>query len=171
MSKGFSRSLRRGAPAQSPISRSRILLSAVAITVANGSSAPGIGTAVVGDLPEGNILVLGAVAYIKFDATGDTDATATWNGDYSVGSAPNADADLTDAADFDLIASTAVGPAVARVSPVTRGVNAAQSMLDNTDGSLEVNLNLMIDDADQSGAVSVLATGYIDIAFIVLSDD
>ena len=157
--KGLPRSRSHAPAIDADIVKLRLPVAAVAMTIANGSSAPGIGTVVIGDLPEGNLLMLGGVAYLQFDATGDTDATATWNGDYAIGSAPNADADLTDATDYDLIASTAIGPAVARVSPVTRGTSAAQAILDNTDGSLEVNLNVMIDDADQSGAVSLTVTG------------
>ena len=45
-------------------------------------------------------------------------------------------------------------------------------MLDNTDGSLELNLNLIIDDAavsadDQDFTVD----GYVDLIYAVLGDD
>lgn len=174
MSKGLPRSLGRQNPQASVITKQRIVVSNVAVTVANGSTAPGIGSAVIGDFPEGNILLLGAVAQLKFDATGDTDATTTWNGDYGIGTAPNADADLSDATDIDIVQSTAIGPAVARVTPVTRGTSATAgcgNIVDNTDGSLEINLNVMVDDADQSAAISLVVNGFVDVSYIVLGDD
>lgn len=172
--KGLPRSRSRGAPIASPIIKQRIRVKDLAVAVANGSSAPGIGTSVLGDLPQGNILLLGAVAQLTFDATGDTDATTTWNGDYGIGTAPNADADLSDATDIDIVQSTAIGPAVARLSPLTRGVSATAgcgNIVDNTDDSLELNLNVMVDDADQSGAISLVVNGFVDLAYIVLGDD
>lgn len=172
--KGLSRSLARGKPQVSPIVKQRIRVTNLAVAVANGSSAPGIGSSVLGDFPQGNILFLGAVAYLQFDATGDTDATTTWNGDFGIGTVPNADADLSDATDVDIVASTAIGPAVARVSPVTRGVHTAANtgtVLDNTDDSLELNLNVMVDDADQSGAISLVVNGIVELSYIVLGDD
>lgn len=172
--KGYPRGNSRAIPLAAPIVKKRIKVTDLALVVANGSSAPGIGTAVIGAFPEGNILLLGALAQLKFDATGDTDASATWNGDYAIGTAPNADADLSDATDIDVVQSTAVGPAVARVSPVTRGTSATAgsgNIVDNTDGSLELNLNVMVDDADQTAAVSLTVNGFVDLAYIVLGDD
>lgn len=135
-----------------------------------GATGVGFGTAVIRDLPEGNILLLGAVAYLQFTKL-DAGTLATFDGDYAIGSAPTADATLN-GAEVDIIPSTALGAATAGVSPMARGANATQVILDNTDGSLELNLNLLIDDAsvsadDQDFTVS----GVVTLAYLVLGDD
>lgn len=168
MSKGLPRSLSRGAPALNPIIKQTFTVSALAISVA-GTTGVGFGTVVIGDLPEGNILFLGAIAYFQFNSA-DTDITATYDGDYAIGTAPTADATLS-GAEVDIIPSTALGAATAGLSPMVRGANATQAMFDNTDGSLELNLNLLIDDATISGTADMTASGFVQLAYIVLGDD
>ena len=76
--------------------------------------------------------------------------------------------------EVDLIQSTALGAATAKVSPVARGTHAVAitgTVLDNTDGSLELNLNLLIDDANISGAADFTATGVVELSYIILGDD
>ena len=49
---------------------------------------------------------------------------------------------------------------------------ATQAMLDNTDGSLELNLQLIVDDADISADnVDFTVEGYVLLLLSVLSDD
>lgn len=58
------------------------------------------------------------------------------------------------------------------MSPRARGTNATQAILDNTDGSLELNLNLLIDDANISAdSQSLTASGELHIVYSVLGDD
>lgn len=173
MAKGLPRSRSRGVPVLSPITKLTIPIRNKTIAVANGSSSPGQGTLRLGGLPAANLLFLGAVAYLQF-STADADITATWEGDFSVGTVPTADTDLADAGEADLIPSTPVGPAVAKLSPVTRAASTdalGGGVIDNTDNSLELNLNLLIDDASQSGAADFTVNGYIVVALIPLGDD
>lgn len=165
--KGMIRSLARNPFAQ-PVRKLSIPVRALALSIA-GTTGVGFGTVPIGDLPPGNILFLGAVAYMQF-TTADGDVVATYDGDYSIGSAPTADAALA-GAEVDIIPSTAMGAATAGVSPVVRGANATQVMLDNTDGSLELNLNVLIDDVSISGTGDFLVSGVLHIAFTVLGDD
>lgn len=167
---GLPRSLARMVPtaAATPIVKQTIPVTAKPIAVVDG--APGYGTVVIGDIPEGNILLLGAVSYLRFSSA-DADLIATFDGDYSVGTVPTADTDLADAGEADLIPSTALGAAAAKVSPLVRGTNATQVVLDNTDGSLEVNLNLLIDDASISGAADLTVDGVVMLSYVVLGDD
>jgi hypothetical protein len=171
--KGLPRSRARGAPALAPITKQRILVKDLAISVA-GATGVGFGSAVAGGLPQGNLLFLGAIAYLRFSeiAGGDADVTDTFTGNFSVGTTATADATL-DSTDANLVASSAISAATAGVSPITRGASAADAseVLDNTDGSLEANLNLLIADATISGTGSMLANGYIELAYIVLGDD
>jgi hypothetical protein len=171
MGKGLRRSL--GGVAANPQAQTVVKMTvpvrAVAVTV-NGATGIGFGTAVIGDLPEGNILLLGSVANLNFVGSG-TGHVATFNGDFSIGSAPNADTALA-GAEVDIVPSTAVGPAVANVAPQARGVLGTPLMLDNTDGSLELNLNVLIDDADISAnGVIFTVTGAVTLLFAVMLDD
>jgi hypothetical protein len=141
----------------------------------DGLTGVGFGSAVLGDFPEGNILLLGAVSYMSLAGSGaDANLVDTWSGDYGIGTTPAADATIT-AGDVDLVQSTAMGPAVAEVSPRTRGTSLAADtgeIHDNTDGSLEINLNVLVDDASiDADGVAMLANGELQIAYIVLGDD
>lgn len=167
MGKGLPRSLARG-KGQYTVKKQKFAFKDVAISVA-GTSGVGYGSAVIGDLPEGNILFLGAVAYATF-TTSDSDVQATYDGDYSVGTTATSDATLS-STDANLIGSTALGAATAGVSPTARGTGVTAAILDNTDGSLEVNLNLIIDDANISGTGDFTASGVVEIAYGVMLDD
>lgn len=171
MAKGLPRSIGRATPVQAVINKLVLPVDAVTVSVTDG--APGHGSAVVGDLPEGNILFLGAVGYLSF-TTSDADVIASFEGDYSIGTVATADGNVSDAGEANIIASTAIAAATAKVSPVTRGVgdgSLAGVVFDNTDGSLEINLNLLIDNASISGNADFSATGYIVMSYIVLGDD
>lgn len=143
----------------------------LSITAAAGVAAAGFGTAVLGYFPEGNILVLGGISYLQF-LTSDADIIATWVGNYSVGTVPNADVTLT-GTDVDLITSSAISAATAKLSPITRGVGAAVALFDSTDSSLELNLNLLIADASFTDSQSAIftANGYVQLVYTVLGDD
>lgn len=164
--KGLPRSLGRGASAAT-VAKVNIPIRNVAVAVADG--APGFGTVVIGDLPEGNILLQGAVAYMQFQ-TADADVIATFDGDYGIGTTATADNAIA-GTDVNVIPSTALGAATAKLSPIARGANATAVMLDNTDGSLELNLNLLIDDASISGAASFTVNGVLVLVYAVLGDD
>lgn len=167
--KGLPRSLGRGLNT-APIVRQTVALAAT-VTVA-GTTGVGFGTAVVGDLPQGNILFLGAVAYAQF-TTASANVTTAFDGDYSIGSAPTADATLS-GSEVDLVQSTPLGAATGKVSPLARGINAAAicgTVLDNTNGSLELNLNLLIDDANISGSADFTVAGSLVLSYIILGDD
>jgi len=141
------------------------------VSVADG--APGFGTSVIAGLPQGNILFLGAVAYLQFQTT-DADITATFDGDFSIGTVPTVDNDLADANEADIIPSTAMGAATAKLSPVIRGVSTdalGGLIIDNTANTLELNLNVLIDDAAISGAAIFTANGTVSLAYLVMGDD
>ncbi|HVJ14520.1 MAG TPA: hypothetical protein VM686_03730 [Polyangiaceae bacterium] len=171
MGKGLPRSSARGAAARQDVIRQTITVSNLALLV-DGATGVGWNSVVAGDLPEGNILLLGAVSYLQFTAGGTI--STTFDGDYSIGTTATADATLA-SGDIDIIPSTPLGAATASVSPRVRGVMTASvcgTTYDNTDGSLELNLNLLIDDANISADNEpVTANGVIHLAYIVLGDD
>lgn len=173
MGKGLPRSMSRGAAQRQEVLKQSIVVENVALSVA-GATGVGWATAVIGDLPEGNILLLGAVSYMQF-FTADANPAATYDGDYAIGTTPTADATIT-GTDANIIPSTALGAATAKLSPLARGTQADGAftgvVLDNTDGSLELNLQLLIDDANISAnGVPFTANGVLHLAYIVLGDD
>lgn len=142
------------------------------VTVTSTGAAVGFGTAQISDFPEGNILVFGALANAQF-YTADGDIAATFDGDFAIGTAPTADADFGDTGEANIIASTAFGAATAGLSPALRASMVTPVMFDNTDGSLEINLNVLVDAAniaDDSSAVFTV-TGDVWIAYAVMGDD
>lgn len=170
MTKGLSRSISRGKTV-APIVKQAITVKNLAIAVA-GTTGIGWGTAVIGDFPAGNVVFLAAVSYLQFSSS-DGDIQTTYDGDYAIGTAPTADLTLS-GAEVDLIPSTALGAATAGLSPMVRATHAVAvtgTVYDNTDGTLEVNLNLLIDDINISGTADMLANGVVYLSYIMLGDD
>lgn len=174
MTKGLARSLSRGNALAQPITKQTIAFEDVTVTVSATGAAVGFGSAVVADFPEGNILFLGAVAYVAFAGSGsDANLADTWNGDYSMATAPLADAAIDADAERNVIYTSAIGPAGSEVISQVRGEKSGVTVFDNTDGSLEINLNLTIDAADitDDQSVDITASGVLHLAYIVLGDD
>lgn len=175
MTKGLAISHTRGNPQHAPILKMVLGLNAFAVTV-DGATGVGWGTAVMSGLPEGNFMLLGAVANVQFSGSGaDAGLGDTWAGDFGVGTTPATDGTIT-AGDVDIVPSTALAAATAEVSPRTRGVQADGAfcgvIFDNTASTLEVNLNLLIDDVDISAdGVAITADGYVIISYVMLGDD
>ncbi len=169
--KGYPRGLSRGDPQQQEIVKQTIAFKDLAVEI-DGATGVGFGSAVIGGLPEGNILLLGAVAYAAISGPTSASLGDTWSGDYGVGTTPASDGTIT-AGDVDVVQSTALGPAVAEVSPRTRGVTGTTGViLDNTAGDLELNLNVLVDDADISADdIACTADGELKLAYIMLGDD
>ncbi len=170
--KGLPRSLSRGDAATQEVVKQAIPF-AVSL-ISSGATGVGFGTTPIAGLPEGNILILGAAAYVvvsKDTVAGAAGTLDAFTGSYSIGSAATADATLS-GAEVDVIASQAIAAATAGVSPNTRGIGAAQSIVDNTDSSKSLNLNLLLDDASVSADTQHMkASGTLYIAYIVLGDD
>ncbi len=174
MSKGLPYSNARGAAAQAPdVRRFTYPVKNVTVNAAAAAAGVGFGTVVIGDLPEGNVLFIGGVSYLQF-LTADADIGATWTGSYGVGTTPDADGSLA-TTEINLIGSSSIAAATAKLSPVTRGVSAADAseVFDNTDGALEINLNFVVTAADigDASAADFTVNGYVQLVFIVLGDD
>jgi len=166
MSKGLTKSLSRSGVVGSGYSRVSMKINTT-VTVAAAGALAAFGTVVIGDLPKGLICINGATAKLTF-TTADTDLTTTWNGDFSIGSAPNADVTLS-LLEIDIIPSTSVGPATARVA-TARGTQPAIVYVDNADDSSELNLQLLVDAADftDAGSAIVAVTGTVDFFYAVI---
>ena len=175
MPKGLSRSLARGRALKKPIINQTINVRAQ-VTATAAAAGVGFGNVALAAFPEGNVLFLGAVGYLRFSALGAnaTNVIATWAGNYAIGSTADADGNLASpATDANLVGSTAIAAATARVSPFARGTGATQVVLDNTARTLNMVLNVLVNAADITDATSVTLTveGTLDIAYLMLGDD
>lgn len=171
--KGLQRSIARGPKGTRGTLKKAFVLSTETISVV-GATGVGFGTLVLGGLPEGNLVMLGAVANISFSGTGsDANLGDTWSGDFGIGTTPASDGTLG-GGDDDIIASTAIGAATAEVIAQARYTSALAdhgAIVDNTAGTAEINLNLLIDDADIGGTSVITIAGTVDIAYMILGDD
>ncbi len=173
MAKGLARSLSRGsALADHIVSKLRIPLD-ITVTVTAVTTAVGFGSTVIAGLPEAHLKILAVACLVDVSGpVGSADLTDTWEGDFGVGTTPASDATIS-AADEDLITETALGAAVAEVAPTVVVADGVDLVLDNTDGSLEVNFNLLIDAADivDDAVVIMTVTGVVEITYITMLDD
>lgn len=171
MTKGLPRSLSRAKAIDVACKKLRITVDE-SMTLTGDSGNAIFQTAVVGGLPEGNILIHGAVSNLTFTGPTSANLADDFQGDYAVGTAPTADTTLN-GSEVDIIASTAIPAATSEVSANVRSANATQVIVDNTASTLEVNLNVTLDadEVTDGEDVAVAVTGTIDIVYSVLGDD
>lgn len=169
MAKGLLRSMARAAGVRSQTVRKlTIPVRNAQLSVVDG--APGYGFTLPTGMDRGNILFLGAVSYLQF-STSSANIIAAFTGTMSIGTVGTVDSDVADTGEANIIASTTVSAATAKVSPVVRGTNVTSALIDNTDGDKNLNINLLIDDASISGTATFSVNGVINLAYIVLGDD
>lgn len=149
-----------------------LTLTETPVTVANTTGAS-FGGVKLYDFPAGRILVHGVTAYFDTIDWSDSDIGATGSGDYSLGTTITADATL-DGTDVDLLPSSAMlDPFVDGVGSSNAGTAlAASAQFDGTSTAKDLNLNVIIDDADVADAASdvVLFTGTITVTWVNLGD-
>lgn len=144
MSHGLPRSKRGSTSSQVtviiPIVGSKLVATGNSLTVAGGSAvsvaigAPGFGSVLLQGFPKGNIQIEEALSNLQFVST-DANITAAFSGVYSIGTAQTASAVLTGTS-ADIVGSTAIAAATARVSLVTPNAPAALSLVVNNSDSV-----------------------------------
>jgi hypothetical protein len=139
--------------------------------VSSGATGAGFGAVELEKVPEGNIFLFAAASYFVFSSVSSS-ITATFTGSYSLGTTATADATLS-GTDANIVAAATLSAATGKVSPRTRSVSGSSILvLDNTDTTIGVNLNLVIDDGSISADnVTIVANGYVDLRFAILGDD
>lgn len=123
------------------------------------------------DFPEGNIVVLGAVADIALTKS-STGVNATWNGDFSVGTVTASNNSTLTSTEANIIPSTATPAGVAGVSSA-RGKHTAVAVVDGTGTAVDLYLNFLVDDADQdvtTTACNLICNGTITLTWMNAGD-
>jgi len=170
--KGLPRSLSRGNAQAQTVSKIKVAVNHT-VTVSATGAAIGFGTVVLGGLPEGQLKMIAAACKLDFSGSGaDANLSDTWNGDFGIGTTPADDATIS-VGDVDVIASTALGPAVAEVAPTANAINGTDAVFDNTAADLELNLNVLVDAADivDDESVDLTVTGVVEFTFVTMLDD
>lgn len=147
------------------------VLALTAHSVSINGAAVGFGTSKIYDFPEGAVCVLGAVANLAITA-GAGGIADNFDGDFSLGTVGTADANVSDAGEANIIASTATPQASAGVSSAKGQSTATECplYLDGTSTAADLYLNFLIDDADISSNDTLACTGTVTITWVKLGD-
>jgi len=155
-------------PTALPIHKTVLSLEDVSVTVANTTGVSFGGTK-IHDMPEGRILILGAVlGGVTVDLSSATNLDAADGGDISVGTTVAGDGTLS-GTDVNIIPSTSIDPLS---GGITGAALAASAQLDGTSAAVDVYLNMLIDDADVGDTDSdvVLISGTLTLVWVNLGD-
>lgn len=168
MGKGLERSLGRGPEARARIVTKRYQIN-TSMTV-DGATGAGDGQLQIGDLAEGNLLLLGARSSLTFTGPTSGDLDDNWQGDYAIGSTADSGDNLT-GMDANVIASTALAAATAEASPMTEAENTTTAFIDNTAGATGLFINLLVDDGNiGADGLTFTVVGEVHVAYIVMGD-
>lgn len=167
--KGLPRSLARSPKTAPALHRVNIPFKALQVAITDPGAAVGYGTALCGALPEGNVLIVGAIANVVLSSA-SAGIIATFTANFSIGTAATADATLS-GNEVNIIPSTAVSAATAKVAPQARGANATAVIIDNTAKDQSLNMNITVPDASLSANSTMQVDGVLHLAYVVLGDD
>lgn len=125
-------------------------------------------------MPQGNIVYVGATTNLALTKT-STGVSATWDGDFGVGTAPaEGDASLS-ATEQNLLPTTATPQAVAGVSSAKGESTASEHIvIDGTGTASKIYFNALVDDADHdvtTAACNLVLNGTITIIWINTGDN
>lgn len=143
------------------------------ITVNAVGAAVGFGFAALdGKVPKGDFIVLGGVANLRFEESPlSANIIDTWSGNFSLGTVGTVDVDVADAGEANILASTAIGPAVAGVLARARyAITGILAPVNNNALNGGLFLNLLINAADITDGTTptVLVTGSISLGLLPL---
>ncbi len=130
-------------------------------------------SAVIGGLPIGNVLILGAVCNLQLSSA-SAGISATFTANFSLGTTATADATLA-GTEVNLLPSTAIAAATAKVSPLTRGVTVADNLMDCTSKTtnktiMPITLNIILPDTSISANSILVANGALWLSYTILGD-
>lgn len=120
------------------------------------------------DMPEGAIVVLGAVANLTFTEAA-TGINADFDGDFGIGTTAAGNNNALATTEQDIIQTTATVQAVSSVAVAKAVRTGAPAAFDGTVTPVDLYLNLLIDDADQNigaGPAIVNVNGTVTLHYL-----
>lgn len=150
-----------------------LTLASTPISVVSVTTGNGVGGTKIYDLPEGRILVLGAMADLSLAVETESDfADGTPEGDIGIGTvAPaNADALGTDATDDDMATATAF--TMTDYAATVKCPSEASAQFDGTGTAKDIYVNALVDaaDIDDDTTTNLLVSGTVTVTWINLGD-
>lgn len=144
----------------------RFVLTSVSIAMTDGTTNGSIGSQKLCDLPEGLVIVDGAVSDLTFTAASGIGATGAVK--HSIGSAAEATNDTLDSVQANVIPSTSKTLAASTGSKT--GVSTGAAYIDGHTTAAALYLNLGVADADSTANSTITVTGTIDVEYRVIGD-
>lgn len=146
-----------------------IALGSQSVVVAEGGTGTnGYGSVSLYTFEPGSITLLGAIADLKL--TYPTNQVNNASGiDLSVGTTQNADGDLSDSNEANVVSSMGVDPFTNGVSSIQGGMSSPV-ILDGTSTAITLYVNTLVDDADISAVSTGSITGTITVQYLENGD-
>lgn len=116
------------------------------VVLADNAGVVAYGGLKIFDFPQGSVVIQGATANLVVTKS-SAGVTATWNGDFSVGTVTAANDATLSSTEANIIPSTATPAAVAGVTSA-KGRSTAALLLDGTATAVDAYINFLVDDAD-----------------------
>lgn len=141
------------------------------VSISAVGAAIGFGSVKLAAFPRGDFLYLPSVLFIEFaEDPKSASIDENWSGDYSLGTTATPDLTLS-GTEVDLLASTALDVASSGNFARARKLLAtalANTVIDNSDGSKSVNLNLIVDAGNiaDGSTPTIRVKGNLHMAFI-----
>jgi hypothetical protein len=148
-----------------------LTLTNAAVTLADEAGVVAYGGLKIYDMPEGMILVLGAVADIDLTKS-SAGVNVDWDGDFGLGTVTATNDAALATTEQDILPTTAT-PQAAAGATTSNGANAAVAYLDGHTTAVDVYLNYLVDDADHDVTgtpCNLIANGTITLTWINLGD-
>lgn len=133
--------------------------------IIDGSSGAGWGTAQLGTLPEGRVIILGVTVESMAITADGGDLASGEGGDFGLGTTATADNTIA-GTDVNLCPSTSL-------DPIQTGVDAAlaaEAQFDGTSSAVEVHANCIIDDGDVAAQSTNTLACIATVTYINLGD-
>ena len=131
------------------------------ISLTDPGGAAAYGSVPLFDLPKGNIVIFGALMYLKLTSVAAA-VSATFDGDFSVGRLASTDATFSGNEVEIIQLTTFPAPAASKATSNMRAITAQSNSgktIPNTDGTLKAQLNVLLDDSSISASADLTASG------------
>lgn len=152
-----------------PVRKTILRLNAFSVATVDHTTDGASGSAKLYDFPEGAITILGAVVNLTTLKSG-SGLAATAALVHALGTvAANADDDLADAGEGDIIASTA-GTLSSSAGSFKAHRSAAPAVFDGHTTAVDLRLNVAVVDAGTSANAAVLYTGTVEVTWLNAGD-
>lgn len=141
------------------------------IALADNAGVVAFGSSKIFDFPQGSIIIQGATANLAVTKS-STGVTATFNGDFAVGTAAADNTATLTTTEANIIPSTPT-PAATAGATTAKGRSTAAVTLDGTTTAVDAYINFLVDDADHdvtTTPANLILNGTVTILWANMGD-